>query len=153
MEKGVVKKAFNQAKKEVNEENIKRVKELVKSLLKRIVELDSEIKKLQEERKYLKMDIDDLKEGRLDRIEERQKKDEKAKKYAKIKVNRGEIADRDDTSGTWHVPFNVTFYDSTSSTVYTSSQSAADPVVFTNSLVKYATVGTYDIDGTIINLR
>ena len=85
-ENEIVKKAYEEAQNDLTEKRKKAVKEIVLKTLEKIESVDKDISKvknklkvLEEEKKLLRMDIDDLKEGRLDRIEERQSKDSKAK--------------------------------------------------------------------------
>ena len=88
MNKEVAKKAFEAAEKELEDKQIEKLKNVVKDTLRKIQDLDKEIVKLEEERKILKLDIDDLKAGRLDKIEERQKVDSKAKQVSVIIVEK-----------------------------------------------------------------
>ncbi len=88
MNKEVAKKAFEAAEKELEDKQIEKLKNVVKDTLRKIQDLDKEICKLEEERKILKLDIDDLKAGRLDKIEERQKVDSKAKQVSVIIVEK-----------------------------------------------------------------
>jgi hypothetical protein len=72
-------RAYSEAEKEIREKQIKAVKELV---LKTLEKLETE-KKARDHAmaniRVLQKDLDDMKAGRLDRIEERQKKDPAAK--------------------------------------------------------------------------
>jgi len=82
----IIKTAVESAEKEFEENKkeskIKKIKDVVKRTLERIEKVDSQINVLQEEKKILKMDIDDLKAGRLDKIEERQLKSDTARKVS-----------------------------------------------------------------------
>ena len=82
------KKAFELAEKELEDKKIEKLKDVVKDTLHKIKDLDKQIDELESERKILKLDIDDLKAGRLDRIEERQKVDKKAKRVSVIIVEK-----------------------------------------------------------------
>ena len=79
MKKDEVKKAFTEAQKEVKEKAIEKLKEFIKRTLeareRQIKVRDEAASKI----KILDKDILDLKEGRIDRIEERQKADPKAR--------------------------------------------------------------------------
>lgn len=72
-----IKQAYDFAQKEIEKEKQEalklKVKDIVKSTLEKIARIDEKELKLAEEKKILKKDIDDLKAGRLDLIEERQK--------------------------------------------------------------------------------
>jgi len=86
-----IKKAVQLAEKELEETKIGFLKDMVKKTLEAIENLTKEKNKLEEEIKVLKMDIDDLKAGRLDKIEERQNTSELAKRTSKISVKEKEI--------------------------------------------------------------
>ena len=114
MNKELVKKAVQEAENELQEKSVQKVKDIVKATLKKIKDLDDEIekakeevKKLEEDRKILRLDIDDLKEGRLDRIEERQKTEPKAKKISVIVVEK-EVHHHHHNDW-WHQPYRVTY--------------------------------------------
>jgi hypothetical protein len=86
-----IKKAFQLAEKELEENKINKLKEVVKQTLEKIESLIKEKGKLEEKIKILKMDIDDLKVGRLDKIEERQKTSEVAKETSVIVIREKQI--------------------------------------------------------------
>ena len=116
---------------------------------------------MQEKKKILKQDLDNIKAGRLDLIEERQKKDEKARHTSIIQVERIKEVhhyhyDR------WYEPYRVIYTPEPypCPTVpnpiwYTPTDTAYnddDIVAYTvsNSLVKDAAEGTYElVSGTI----
>ena len=91
MEKEQNKKAYTSAEKEVREEDVKKLKEVIKATLKKLAEKEKAAKVLAEEIKILKNDIKDFKEGRLDRIAERQKESAKAKETSVFKIIKKEI--------------------------------------------------------------
>ena len=133
-----VKKAYDFANKEIEkekEEALKlKVKEIVKSTLEKIDKIDKQEKELAEKKKILKKDIDDLKAGRLDNIEERQKESELARNTSVFKVILEEI----------HFPPQYANYrliipdNGTGITCYTTGWSTAN-----------YTSGTYSINGII----
>lgn len=86
MNKEIVKKGYDLAQKEIEEKQVEAVKEIVRKTLEKLKSIEEQITKLEEDRKILKMDIDDLKQGRLDRIEERQKLDKKAKDTSVVEI-------------------------------------------------------------------
>ena len=86
MESQDKKKAFASAQKEVKEEDVKKLKEVIKATLKKLAEKEKDAKALAEEIKILRNDIKDFKEGRLDRIAERQKESAKAKDTSVFKI-------------------------------------------------------------------
>lgn len=85
--------AFDKAKEELEEQKVKKFKEIVKSVLEKIEILKKEKQKIEKEILIQKRDIDDLKNGRLDLILERQNNDRDAKKESLIKVEK--IEDKD----------------------------------------------------------
>ena len=74
-----VKKAFELAEKEVQEIEVSKIKKIVQSYLQDIEELVEKKKDVEEKIKVLKSELDDLKDGRIDKIKERHEKDEKAR--------------------------------------------------------------------------
>lgn len=71
--------AEKELKQEKQEELKNKIKGIVKETLEKIDSIDKQEKELAEKKKILKKDIDDLKAGRLDLIEERQKNSQIAK--------------------------------------------------------------------------
>lgn len=105
-DKEAAKKAYDLAKKEMEEKEISRIKEVVLETLRKIEEFqldirdtkaakleatkayDEKIAEKEKQVKLLKMDIEDLKAGRLERMEERQRLDADARKLAVIIIER-----------------------------------------------------------------
>ena len=88
MTKDIIKKALGLAEKENQEKEVQRVKEIIQKHLNEIDSVAKEQAKLTKRSKILKADLADIKEGRLDRIEERQEKDADAKKHSVIVVKK-----------------------------------------------------------------
>ncbi len=88
MDKNIIKKGVESAQKELQEKEIEKIKFIVKSYLEKINEKTKERALIDEEIKGLKKDLDDLKSGRLDKIEERQALDPGAKKRAIVIVHK-----------------------------------------------------------------
>ncbi len=106
MDKQTVKAGYEQARKEIETQEVAHVKEMVLATLRRIEELKAGIRDIKAEKerlmqehdsaiaesektiKLLRMDIEDLKNGKLERIEERQAVDKKAAEAAVIIVKR-----------------------------------------------------------------
>lgn len=86
--KELVECAQKELEEEKREKQVKLIKEVIKRTLEKIEELDGEIKERQEEKRIFKQDLDNIKAGRLDLIEERQKKNEKARHTSIIQVER-----------------------------------------------------------------
>lgn len=94
MEKEII-KAYDFAEKEIKKEKDEQLKNKIKSIVKetleKIEEIEKKEKELAEEKKILKQDIDNLKSGRLDLIEERQNKNPKAKDISTFRVKTKKI--------------------------------------------------------------
>jgi regulator of replication initiation timing len=176
MEEKLVKEAFESAEKELRDKRIVEVKAIVLKTLEKLSDVEKIIKEKQEEKKILKMDIDDLKEGRLDRIAERQTIDEKAKKVSVVVIIKEKETIREVSPWyypyqvIWQVPYVPTYYNNTvklcggnntlllntaseinSSNTYGSSNFTSTTI--NCSVAKDATIGAYDINGHIVNLR
>lgn len=82
--------AYQSAKKELDEETkrklIDEMKGYIKSTLQAIEDKKSSIAESQQELKALKADLEDLENGRLDKIKERQDKDPVARRVSVIKI-------------------------------------------------------------------
>ena len=97
MDQKIIKEAVSQAEKEAQQERVDRIKHIVKSYLEKIQNKSKErdkkkeeLKELDEDIKLLKGDLEDLKSGRLDKIEERQEKDPRAKDLSIILIKKVE---------------------------------------------------------------
>lgn len=110
MKKDDAKKAFTEAQKEVKENAVKKLKEFIK----RTLEARERQIKIREEAnrkiKILDKDIQDLKEGRIDRIEERQKADPKAKETSVAIVEKVKIVEHHHHYyDRWYLPYRFTW--------------------------------------------
>lgn len=176
----IAKKAWDLATKESEEKQVQEIKKIVTETLKKLDDVKSRIKELQDEKKILELDIDDLKEGKLDRIEERQQKDPKAKKVSVVVIIKEKETIRE-VSNPWFIPYRTIWQ-----TEYTNinpdygmpvvtcdaqyRKSLALPVgdnvvefssalgnsgwgTINCSVAKNAAAGAYDVGGHIINLR
>lgn len=167
MNKEIVKKGYEEAEKELQERQVSKIKDIVKATLQKISDIDSdidakkvEIKELEEQKKFLRLDIEDLKEGRLDRIEERQTTDKKAKKTSVIIVEKEVHYHHYDR---WYEPYKITYIPfpiyPTNIPLYNGifSSSAVDnsSVTFTAncSTTKNNVIGTYAVGDKTIHLR
>lgn len=81
-----VKKALNLAQNEIEEKQVQNLKNIIKNLLQKKVNLEEDEAKIKGEIKLIKQDIDDFKAGRLDKIKERHEVDERANKVAPINI-------------------------------------------------------------------
>ena len=124
MTKDIIKKAVSLAEKEAQEKEINRIKEIVQSYLEEIDEKNKKKQVLDKDIRILKKDLDDIKSGRLDKIEERQEKDKRAREVSLIIVHRIEKEYIPMTP--WHSPFEITWNPWYSSSVSCSSGSGGD---------------------------
>jgi len=112
-----VKRAVSDAEKELKAEKQKEydiqvaeVKEIVKRTLEEIESLKDKKGCIDEELKILKLDIDDLKQGKLERIKERQDKDPKAKEISIIIIKEKETireVPSSDRYTPWYQPYYI----------------------------------------------
>lgn len=105
-DKEIVKKAFEQAEQDARDKQVAEVKKIVTKTLEKLDAVKKELKAKHEEERLLKMDIDDLKEGRLDRIAERQDKDPEAKKVSVVLIIKEKEVIREVPSP-WYFPYQV----------------------------------------------
>lgn len=123
------------------------------------------------------MDLEDLKEGKLDRIEERQTKDPEAKANTVIVIIKEKETIRE-INNPWYYPYTITVQNPTWSSPYWCSTNQ-DALCLTNtmggnsnnfnydaskaidynaasincSVAKDYSAGTYDVYGKIVNFR
>ena len=179
MESKIVKEGFDLAQKGQREKQVEEVKKIATKTLERLEEVRKNRKTLEEEERILKLDIEDLKEGRLDRIVERQEKDPKAKQTSVVTIIREKEVIRE--VGPWYWPYRVYWNEpiyypaigmSTTQNFCFNTQSAGSYTntancgtltsnatmgnfeTITCSIAKDATVGTYGLSGGhIVHLR
>lgn len=180
MTKDIIKKGFAEAEKQQQEDEVKKVKEIVQKHLEKIAYHNKEAKEHTEKSRLLKKDLDDLKAGRLDRIEERQEKDSAAKEVRIIEVHR--IVDRYIPLRPWLSPFNiewsVPYYPYATATAITTAGSSTTNAFYADAGMTLTSAiatssptlgeggsmtltgtncsnfagGTYEVDRKIINL-
>lgn len=167
-DKELIKEAYEEAQNDLKQKRKNEVKKIVTETLKKIKNVEREIDKVKEQldvlekqKKMLRMDINDLKEGRLDRIEERQNKDDFAKKVSVVKVEKTQKQTENDR---WYEPWKITWiepnpeykYDNSPFCFGHSYTSVADfngiSMTLDNSTVKYFAPGTYQIGEAVIHL-
>lgn len=78
------KKAFDEAQKEFDEQSIKELKGFVLKTLQAIENAKKTVAQKNEEIRVLKLDLEDLRHGRVDEIRERQEKSAVAKQVSQI---------------------------------------------------------------------
>ena len=114
---------------------------MIKQTLEKLYEADKAMEELHHERSVLKRDLADLKEGRLDRIEERQKIDSKAGRistFAVLKIQRGDKTSMKDVSP-WYEPYKITVSGNAENT-------DTNEMEVNNSIVKLNATGSYKLD-------
>ena len=177
MTKDIIKKALGLAEKENQEKEVQRVKKIIQKHLEEIDSIAKEQAKLTKRSKILKLDLDDIKQGRLDRIEERQEKDKEAKKYSVIVVKK--VVKEYIPLQPWFSPYYIEYnpchttyyamngYDSSAVTTYNAvdlsymsadSGSSIDLIglngfTVTGSNCSTFAKGSYDVGDHNINLR
>jgi hypothetical protein len=144
MNREIARQGLQEAEKELRRRMIDEVKKIALQTLEELQKVDKTIRELQQKKRFLKMDIDDLKEGRLDRIVERHEKDEDAKSASVVLLHKGE-ADRGESPYYW--PYNVTWKDD-------SGHFAEGQVQINCSVARHNVVGTYSLpNGEVVHLR
>lgn len=174
-EKNIVKEASRLAEQELKNEEITRIKLVVKTTLEQLQKKEAARKVLDEEIKILNRDIADLKDGRIDRIKERQDIDQKAKEVSVI-IIKEKIIERQVPSP-WYIPWvievksqyipvyptvnpiwyggnsTVTLSGNNTTVLGIDSSITSASFITTNSMAHMYTSGTYQLEnGTIKNL-
>ena len=170
MEKELVKQAFKDAEKSLKDKEVEEVKKIVLKTLEKINDLKKTKAEAEEKIKILKMDLDDLKEGRLDRMAERQEKDGRAKQISVVIIIKEKIVEREVSPWYWpyrviwpqpYYPCPITITDAPNTTYYTTggsggnaewSSTGYDPHI-TSSSSKWGAAGTYEVHGNTVNFR
>jgi hypothetical protein len=169
MKEDIVKKGYEAAEKDLQEKQIEKVKAIVARTLEKLESLKKEEKEIAKKIKYLKMDLDDLKNGKLDVIKERQEKDPDAKKCAVIIIKEVIRESYPVVVGTpWYKPYDVYWngpylYADGGSNLCNSASFASNNVSFsdapvnamvlTSSVVKNNSSGAYEIGDKVIHFR
>ena len=163
------KKMAELAEKELKEEERKKqfkiIKEAIKGELEKLEEKKEQRRELDKEIKIHKQNIDNIREGRLDLIEERQRKDEKAKAVSTIIIEREKIVEKVVEKpvpypfdpwpvvpvpypvkpyNPWYEPYRISW------PATTTDCDSADYMYVNCSVAKEASPGTYELaDGTV----
>jgi hypothetical protein len=136
-------------------DKVDKIKKLVQATLERIELYRNEKRDIDEILRILNQDLKDLKEGRLDRIEERQKLHPKAKDISVIQVERAPVTKVDPTKendpyqARWYTPYKVwaNAQEGTSELMQDTS------LIVNNSFIKDNVGGTYKLmNGSVISL-
>ena len=158
------KTAMELAEKELQEEEISKIKNIVKDYLQKIAEKEKENKKIVKEISLLKKDLDDFKAGRLDKVVERQQIEPLSPKIVIIhKIEKEYIPVRP-----WYSPWEIVYPIQTVPVPYdpyqisfvsnglcslSNSPQCSNPVSnIMGNMFKNFSGGSYDIGGSIVNL-
>lgn len=165
MDKKLVKEAFGLAEKEAQREKKEKIKNIILETLKKLEDLKKEKEELDRKIKILKRDLEDFKQGRLDLIEERQKKDELARKISIARVEK--IIEHHYYPKPWYEPYKIVWCSSCNSGTtsnldfpydgsftISSSTSTSNSQMFTCAGTDFHShfSGTYKINDKVINL-
>jgi hypothetical protein len=174
--KEVAKAGFDQATKELREKQIQQIKQIVMRTLEEIKKQEKARDEAIEILKTLKMDLDDLKMGRIDRIEERQREDESCRKNSVVVIEK-EKATPTGVRYAWQEKFfepykwswnpnipgtTITYCNSNTSGPYygQSYVSASDDTQMSissgsinGSIAKDSVAGVYKVSGEVIHVR
>ncbi len=166
-DKNKAQKAFKEVEAELEEKQVKELKEIVRKYLTKLESKKDEKAKVDKDIKILKSDIEDLKEGRLDRIKERQEKDPEARRVSVIIIKEKVVTE----VPVWRTPYTWTYNDNfpvypevycNNGTNYlglSTTTSCEMPINFTTSVLnsnvaKNNTKGTYNVgEDHIVYLR
>ena len=151
--KNVVSSAIKELEKEKQEKEIAKIKDIVRAILEKIEQKDKEVKAKSEEFKALKADLDDLKAGRLDKIQEKQGKDPVHDRVTLIWVT--PVPEQFIPYQPWRSPWVVEWAGNLPTGVYLSGTSSTNTLhcTTTGTLWQNFSTGTYTLgNGNIINL-
>ena len=122
---------------EIKSKQIAAIKDVVRLTFEHLQSLEKMRNILQEQIKILKFDLVDLKEGRLDRINERQSMNEACKGISILKVSKDE---EEKGNNPWYINYGITF----------SLDGVPISIYINNSITKMHASGSYKLkDGSI----
>lgn len=169
MTKDIVKQGFALAEKEQKEKQVEEVKQIVLKTLEKKRKFEKERDEIIGKIKVLNMDIEDLKNGKLDRIAERQEKDEEAKKVSVVIIIKEKVINN---YNPWYIPYQIIWNTPSNNFYYANSVTCdnallkstytdcnTDAFVGYNhtincSVAKEATAGAYELSNNeIVHLR
>jgi len=180
MTEELAKEAFKEAENSLKEKQKQVVKDIVLKTLEKLDRIKKEIKEKQEEERILKLDLEDLKAGKIDRIVERQEKDPKAKEVSVVVIVKEKevVHEHHHHYDYWHWPYTVVwqvpyvpvwpsgtivcktgasgtpnFGATTSDDIFTGSGTLLDGYSINCSVAKDEAIGTYNVNGHIVHLR
>ncbi len=131
---------LDKLKEDIKQKQINAVKTIVRETFKRIDALEKQKNDVQNKIKILKHDLFDLKDGRLDRILERQTMDASIRELSLVIVEKN---DKDTTGSPWYVPYKCTFLNPP------PEEGGCITIELNNSIVKLNAAGSYQIENDI----
>lgn len=138
------KNVFDKTARDLRRKQIEEIKKIARATLEEINNTEYKIRELQQRKRYLKMDIDDLKDGRLDRIQERQTKDEKAKEASIVLLQRKDIEEV--TMSPYYWPYEIYWQN--------NGELVESNIEINCSIARHNAVGTYSLEnGDVVHLR
>ena len=114
---------------------INAIKKIVMTTLEKLFDTEDIISINQKVRSSLKRDLNDLKEGRLDRIIERYEIDEESRKNSVFAIKRKATIGDKKSAMHWYQPFIV----------YIDGEDSDTEIIINNSLTKIHAAGTYKL--------
>ena len=143
--KKLVASAISEAEKQKQEEEIKCIKDIVKAYLEKISTLEKERKELDVKLKALKADLEDLKTGRLDKIENKQGLDDFHDKNTLIIIKKieKEYIPYYPWRGHWMVEWKLP---------YSYRNAINTNFIATGTNFQNFSAGTYEVGGNITNI-
>ena len=175
MESNIIKEGYKAANDALKEKQVETVKQMVLKTLEKLEDVRKDIRDTQETERILKMDLEDIKLGKLDRIVERQEKDPKAKEVSVVIIIKEKEVIREcspwywpyviqwnyptyvsqatvfNTGGSFNTMGSVNTYTLTSATNAIGYAGSANSI--NCSVAKDAAIGTYEVAGNIVNFR
>ena len=129
---------LNKISQEMKAKQAEAIKNIVRLTLEQVQSIEIVRDGLQEQLKILKFDLIDLKEGRLDRIYERQETNENCKNISILKVSKNNINNSENNP--WYINYQVAY----------NLDNAQIITLINNSITKIYASGTYKLkDGVI----
>jgi len=135
-------KVFNEEERGLRNQQVDLIKAIAKETLEQLNAVEDELHVLQTKRRFLRMDIEDLKEGRLDRIFERQVGDEEAREVSVVFFEKGQADSRESP---YYWPYIV---------IWNNGKGNKESVCINCSLARHHTIGTYRLEnGKVLHVR
>jgi hypothetical protein len=167
--KDVVVRTEKEHESKLRETKEAKIKEIVQDILEKIADKKEKIRKLNEEKKALETSLDDLKNGRLDKLAELLEKSLVAKEVVKIEIIK--VIEKEYVPypvhidkyvpcipyTPWNQPWVITYGDPINQNKFLcqegSNCNTIDAVVFTSGDVKSAAIGTYNLSTGSVSIR